>query len=663
MKWRDEIKHVVEQVTFLPESINGKARELDWLSNMGDWMISKKRFWGLALPIWVDEKTGDFEVIGSREELRGRAVEGWDRFEGHSPHRPWIDLVKIRNPKTGNLMSRISDVGNPWLDAGIVPFSTMYYNRDRDEWAKWFPADFITESFPGQFRNWFYAILAMSTMMENRPSMKVVLGYALVRDQWDRPMHKSAGNSIAFEGAANDGYNLKDPKGKVGHYPPLGADLCRWMYCRHNPANNLDFGPEPAEELRGKFILKLWNVYGFFCNYARLDGFDPSAPPLPLSQRQDIDCWILSDLQGLIRTARASFDNYNLMAFCLEAERFVDDKLSNWYVRRSRRRFWKSEHGADKQAAYQTLYMALMTLTKLFAPIVPFLSETMYQNLRTADQPESVHLCDFPTVDESLVDADLSDEMNCLLSLVSLGLAVRNNVKIKVRQPLAELKVQAGTDSEERAAVERFGDQLREELNVKAVSLHDPEWGPLLTPQVKPNMKTLGPKFGARLKDVAAAISAADAEDLAAKVRAGDSIELTCGGDSIQLEPADLVVSVKAEEGWAGLVDGEIHLALDTRITEEMADEGAARDIVRHVQNLRREANLEMEDRITLYLGTESEKLRRAIAAHHDYIAAETLTVEWSEQPLSGPDVHRATVKVDGQALMIELQKAAASNG
>ncbi len=658
MKWRDDIKHVVEQVTFLPESINGKARELDWLSNMGDWMISKKRFWGLALPIWVDEKSGDFEVIGSREELKERAVEGWDQFEGHSPHRPWIDLVKIRNPKTGNLMSRISDVGNPWLDAGIVPFSTMYYNRDRDEWAKWFPADFITESFPGQFRNWFYAILAMSTMMENRPPMEVVFGYALVRDQWDRPMHKTAGNSIPFEGAADEGYDLKDPKGKIGHYPPLGADLCRWMYCRHNPANNLDFGPEPAEELRGKFILKLWNVYGFFCNYARLDDFDPSSPPLPLSERQDIDRWILSDLQGLIRTARASFENYNLMAFCLEAERFVDDKLSNWYVRRSRRRFWKSEHGADKQAAYQTLYTVLMTLTKLFAPVVPFLSETMYQNLRTAEQPESVHLCDFPTVEASLRDAELSDEMNCLLSLVSLGLAARNSVKIKVRQPLAELKVQAGADSEERAAVKRFGDQLREELNVKAVSLHDPEWGPLLTPQVKPNMKMLGPKFGARLKDVAAAIAAADAEDLAAKVRACDSIELRCGGDSIQLEPADLLVTVKAAEGWAGLVAGDIHLALDTRITEELSLEGMARDVVRHVQDQRREANLEMEDRIALYLGTESEKLRRAIVAHRDYIAAETLTAEWSAQPLSGPDIHRATVKVDGQALTIELKKA-----
>jgi isoleucyl-tRNA synthetase len=658
MSWRDEIKRVVEQVTFLPESINGKARELDWLSNMGDWMISKKRFWGLALPIWVDEQTGDFEIIGSRTELKERAVEGWDKFEGHTPHRPWIDLVKIRNPKTGNLMSRIPDVGNPWLDAGIVPFSTMYYNRDRDEWAKWFPADFITESFPGQFRNWFYAILAMSTMMENRPPMKVLLGHGLVRDQWDRPMHKSAGNAIPFEGAADEGYSLTDPKGKTERHPPMGADVIRWMFARHNPAHNLDFGPLPAEELRAKFVLKLWNVYGFFCNYARLDGFEPSAPPLPMTDRQDIDRWILSDLQHLIRTARESFESYNLMAFCLEAERFVDDKLSNWYVRRSRRRFWKSEQGGDKQAAYQTLYMALLTLAKLFAPIMPFLTETMYQNLRTADMPESIHLCGFPTVDEGLIDAELSDEMNCLLSLVSLGLAARNSVKIKVRQPLAELKVQAGSGSKERAAIERFGDQIREELNVKAVSLHDPGRAPLLTPEMKPNMKTLGPKFGARLKEVIAAIAAADASALASKVHGGSSVELPCGGEAILLESADVLVSVKAPEGWIGMIDGDTQIALDTRITEALSLEGTARDLVRHVQEQRKEAGLQMEDRIVLYLGTESEKLRQAITAHRDYIAAETLTVEWSSQPLTGSGVHRVTVKVDGQPLTIELRRA-----
>jgi isoleucyl-tRNA synthetase len=380
MSWRQEIMDVVRQTTFLPESIGGQPRELDWLKNMGDWMISKKRFWGLALPIWVDDVTGDFEIIGSREELKERAVEGWEQFEGHSPHRPWIDLVKIRNPRTGNLMSRIGDVGNPWLDAGIVPYSTMGYNRDRSEWEKWFPADFITESFPGQFRNWFYAILAMSTMMEGRPPTKVILGHAMVRDEHGDEMHKSKGNAIPFEGAADTGYELKE-KGKPVKHPPMGSDLMRWMFCRQNPAANINFGPHVAEEVRSKVIMKLWNTYAFFCNYARLDGFGAASAKPQAGELQDIDRWILSDLQLLVKAAHEAFQSYNVMAFCQKAEEFIDDKLSNWYVRRNRRRFWKSEKGADKTAAYQTLYTVLTTLTKLIAPIVPFVAEAMWQNL------------------------------------------------------------------------------------------------------------------------------------------------------------------------------------------------------------------------------------------------------------------------------------------
>jgi isoleucyl-tRNA synthetase len=657
MSWRDEIKEVVKKIRWLPEEINGQARELDWLTNMGDWMISKKRFWGLALPIWVDEATGDFEVIGSRAELKERAVAGWEQFEGHSPHRPWVDQVEIRNRKTGNLMSRIPDVGNPWLDAGIVPYSTMGYNRDRESWEKWFPADFITECFPGQFRNWFYALLAMSTMMENREPFKVLLGHGLVRDQWDRPMHKSAGNAIPFEGAADEGYDLKDPKGKVGHYPAMSADLIRWMFCRHNPANNLDFGPEPAEELRARFTLKVLNSFAFLCNYARLDNFDPEAPAVPVRERPDIDRWILSDLQHLVRTAREAFENYRLMDFCLEAERFVDDKLSNWYIRRNRPRFWKGEHGPDKLAAYQTLYAVMTTLAKLFAPIVPFFSETMYQNLVPLGKgrPISIHLCEYPRVDEALIDEELSADVEALLRLVSLGSAARNVLKIRVRQPLAEMKVQPG-DERDRRAVERFADQICEELNVKKVTLHDPAAGPLLTPEVRANPRTVGPKFGVRMREVQAAIAAAPAAELAAKVQAGEPIELPAAGGTVTLEPTDVVVQQRAAEGWAGVVDRGTQVALDGLVTEALAREGMARDAVRHVQELRKQSNLEMEDRIALYLEMPSERLRQAIEAHRDYIARETLAARWSATPLDG-EAHRAKVKVEGQELTIELQR------
>jgi isoleucyl-tRNA synthetase len=642
MKWRDEIMRVTESVTFLPESINGKARELDWLRNMGDWMISKKRYWGLALPIWVDEKTGEFEVIGSHAELRERAVDGWEKFEGHTPHRPWIDQVKIRNPRTGNLMSRIPDVGNPWLDAGIVPFSTLGYNKDRAYWEKWFPTDFITESFPGQFRNWFYAILAMSTMMVERAPFKVLLGHALVRDEHGDEMHKTKGNSIPFDEAAEK----------------ISADLLRWMFCRHNPAANLNFGYGPAEDIRSKFELKLWNIYAFFCNYARIDGFEPNVPQVPVQDRPDIDRWILSDLQLLTQTARREFERFNVQAFCLEAEKFVDDKLSNWYVRRNRRRFWKSEQGADKLAAYQTLYTVLTTLTKLFAPIMPFLAEAMYQNLvvRGVEGSGSVHLCGFPRAEEGLIDSDLSADMDALLRLVSLGSAARNSVKIKVRQPLAEIKVQPG-DQRERRAVERFADQICEELNVKKVKLHDPAQGPLLRLLVKPNMKTLGPKFGARLKEVQTALAAADGAALAREVGAGKAFELPCPGGVVIIAPGDVVVQMQAPEGWAGVADKGTQVMIDTRITEELKLAGMAREIVRHVQSLRKDAGLEMEDRIVLYLGTDSEMLRRAIEEHRQFIAAETLTICWATQPL-GEGAHTANVKVEGQALTIQLRKA-----
>jgi isoleucyl-tRNA synthetase len=650
MSWREEIMDVVRQAMFLPREINGQARELDWLKNMGDWMISKKRFWGLALPVWVCEACGHFDVIGGRAELKERAVEGWDRFEGHSPHRPWIDLVKIQCAKCGGKASRIADVGNPWLDAGIVPYSTMGYNKDREYWTKWFPADFIVESFPGQFRNWFYAILAMSTMMEHRPPFKALLGHGLVRDQWDRPMHKSAGNAIPFEGAADEGYDLKDPKGVITHYPPMSADLIRWLFCRSNPAANIDFGPAPAEELRAKFTLKLWNTYAFFINYARIDGFDPTAPQV-VAQRTDLDLWILSELQILIAKAREAFDTYNLMSFCLEAERFVDDKLSNWFVRRNRRRFWKSEHGPDKWAAYQTLHAVLLTLAKLFAPIMPFLSETMFQNLRTVSEPESVHLCQFPLPDEGDIHPDLMRDINTLLSLVSLGSAARNQAKIKVRQPLAEIKVTGGPYV--MRAGDLFADQIRDELNVKRVTWHDPGAGPLLTQEVKANMKTLGPKFGPRLKDVQTAIAAAKPADVAAKVQEGQPFELA----SFTLDPADVVVSLKAPDGWAGVADRSTQVLVDTRITEDLAREGMARDVIRQIQELRKKANLEMEDRITLRLATDAANLRQAIDAHRDYIANETLTITWASQPLNG-ECHRASVKVDGQPLTIELAKA-----
>lgn len=653
MKWRTDVMEVVKKVKFLPESLNGQARELDWLKNMGDWMISKKRYWGLALPIWVDEKDPtQFEVIGSRAELKERAVEGWEEFEGNTPHRPYVDRVKIRNPKTGNLMSRIPDVGNPWLDAGIVAFSTMKYNTDRDYWRQWYPADFITESFPGQFRNWFYSLLAMSTMMsDGEPPFKTLLGFATVKDQFGHDMHKSAGNSIEFVAAADQGGTVPDAKGQPTRFAAIGADVMRWLYCRHNPASNLNFGPVPANEVRGKFHIKLWNCYGFFVNYARLDGFDPAMPPAP---KQDIDRWILSDLQGLITLAHESFKAFNVMAFCLEAEKFLDDRLSNWYIRRNRPRL-QSNVGdldaaglQDKWAAHQTLYTVLSTFAKLCAPVVPFLSEVMYQNLRTPNDPESVHLCDYPVADPALIDEGLSADMEALLVLVTLGGAARNAAKIKFRQPLAEVRIQ--TDAPVvRWSVERFADQLREELNVKSVTLHDKMTGPLLSSSAKLNKKTAAAKLGAKLKEAETFLATANAESLAESLREGP-VEI-CG---VPLDSNDITIEFTASTGWAGVADRGTQVAIDARITDELAKEGLARDIIRLIQDHRKNSGLNMEDRIELFLGTDSEKLRSAIETHRDHIAAETLAVQWTDRELDGS----SDAKVEGQSLKVGVRKA-----
>ena len=642
MSWREEIMKVCHDITWIPDF--GLQRELDWLTNMSDWMISKKRFWGLALPIWLCEKCNGFEVIGSHDELKQRAVAGWDKFEGHTPHRPWIDMVKIKCQKCGAQSNRIPDVGNPWLDAGIISYSTLKYQTDRANWEKWFPANFITECFPGQFRNWFYSLLAMSTMMSGRAPFKVLLGHALVRDEKGNEMHKSRGNSIQFEEAAEK----------------MGADVMRWMYSRQNPSNNMNFGYGIADALRNKFVLKLWNTYAFFCNYARLDGFDPKDPQIPVSERPDIDRWILSDLQLLIEAARTEFERFNVMAFCTDAEDFVDSRLSNWYVRRNRRRFWKSDHGADKQAAYQTLHTVLLTLVKLFAPVMPFLTETMYQNLAAGDDKlASIHLCDFPTVDPSLIDKDLSAEMDALLRLVSLGSAARNSVKIKVRQPLAKLWVRPANESERKAA-ERFGDQICEELNIKEVALQDAGQAPLLKSEVKLNAKTLGPKIGPLLSQAQKALDELMAKDpgkVTAALSKHQPITLKCANEDVEIEAADIFVQWKAPEGFAGMADGETQVMLDTTITEPLIHEGLAREVVRYVQDLRKKSKLEPEDRIELHLIYQSGALSQALSAHQNYISLETLATNWSLVPLSG--AHAADVTVEGHPLRIELKKAA----
>ncbi len=416
-------------------------------------------------------------MIGSRDELQERAVEGWDKFDGHTPHRPFIDEVKIKCEKCGGKVTRIKDVGNPWLDAGIVTMSTMGYRTDRKYWEEWYPADFITESFPGQFRNWFYSVLAMGTAMTGQPPFKALMGYGTLFAEDGRPMHKSAGNMIEFNEAADN----------------IGADVMRWMFARTRYDTNMLFGYHVADETRRMFLLPLWNVYSFFVTYANLDKWKPDRRP-KTEDRSLLDQWILARLQALIAEMTPSLDNYDAPSAARAVEPFIDD-LSNWYLRRSRRRFWKSEDDDDKHAAYATLYEVLVTLAKLLAPFVPFVSEAMYQNLvRSVDANTRLNRYTIAigrTVDESKFDRQLLNDMAVARSVVNLGHSIRAAKSLKNRQPLARAIVVA--DAGQRESLTHLRDLAADELNVKSVEYAARE-EELVTYQLRPNFATLNEK-------------------------------------------------------------------------------------------------------------------------------------------------------------------------
>ncbi len=557
----DELRHkiadVTKQIRWIPDF--GLARELDWLKNMDDWMISKKRYYGLALPIFDCAACGAFEVIGSETELRERAVDGWEIFEGHSPHKPFIDAVKIRCASCGELVWRIPDVGNPWLDAGIVPFATLGFRHDRVYWERWFPAQFITEAFPGQFRNWFYSLLTMSTALVDRPPFETVLGHAMVRNEYGEEMHKSAGNAIWFDDAAET----------------IGVDVMRWLFLRHNPANNVNFGTGPADDVRRGMFLTVWNTYAFFVTYATLDGWKPSLestgsqPAATGAALTELDRWALSELNELVRDVTARLRDFDAMSPTRRIEGFVED-LSNWYVRRSRRRFWKSESDADKRAAYATLYECLATLTRLLAPFTPFLAEEMYQNLvRSFDAaaPESVHLTGWPEFDGSMVDRALVEEMRLVMRVASLGRAARAKAQLKVRQPVAELLVKLPSAGEERA-LELLAPQLLDELNVKALRIIRDE-GEFLRFEVKPNLKLLGQKYGKDVQDIArtlATMSDAQRANTARAVAAGDNVDVA----GKQLSPDELLVNGREREGFASAEESGTVVIVSSELTPEL---------------------------------------------------------------------------------------------
>lgn len=635
MDWRDEIKEIVKGIKWVPEW--GQERELEWLSNMRDWMISKKRFWGLALPIWVCDECGHFDVIGGKEELKSRAVEGWDEFKGHSPHKPWIDKVKIKCEKCGAKATRVPDVGNPWLDAGIVPYSTTKYNTDRDYWKKWVPADLVLECFPGQFRNWFYSMLAMSTMMEGVPPFKALVGHALVRDEHGAEMHKSLGNAIWFDEAAEK----------------MGADIMRWIYCTQEPTINLNFGYGVAREVRGKFFNTFWNTYAFFVNYARLENYEPKAPT-PVARRSDFDRWILATLNDVVRRFRAGFEAFDTRSASRAVEEAVE-ALSNWYVRHCRRRFWKGLNDPDGRAAFDTLYESLVTLTKLLAPIMPFTSEEIYQNLvRGADPsaPESVHHCELPTVDATLDDPQLLADMAAIERLTSLALSAREKAKLKVRQPLALLRIAPADENEARGAT-RFVEMLKEDLNVKAVEVLPLGTPCPLTVTVKANFKTLGKRLGGKMKATAQAVENEAARLSGEYARGAEAFALTVEGEALALGREDLLVTTQSPEDQSVAAEGASWLSFDTRISEALKREGLCRELLRRLQVQRKDTGLEIEDRIHVRFAAD-EEFAGLFVEFKDVLADELLALSIEPDPLT----EGVEYTLDGHTLRVAIVKA-----
>ena len=590
------------QVRWIPEF--GLKRELDWLRNMDDWMISKKRYWGLALPIWVCPDCGWFDVVGSRDELSERVVEGWEEFEGHSPHRPYIDAVKIRCEKCGALASRIPDVGNPWLDAGIVGFSTLGYRDDREYWERWFPADFITESYLGQFRNWFYSMLAMSTILERRTPFEVCLGHGMVLAEDGREMHKSWGNAIVFEEAAER----------------MGADVMRWMYCTTKPENDMLFGYTGAGEVKRGFLMPLLNIHNFFAIYAELDGWAPDQRPREISA---LDRWMLSRLNMLVEGVTEALDDYDAYTAAQEIWRFVD-VLSRWYVRRSRRRFWKSEADDDKRAGYSTLYECLKTLVLLLAPVMPFVSEAIYQRLvrgAEPDAPDSVHLNDWPTADSGMVNEELMADMELAMKVSSLGRAARSQSGIKLRQPLYEAVVVADDAALKR--LERLTDLVRDELNVKELRpTSNP--GELTRYRIRPVSRILGKKHGSLYPRVVEALRALDQAE-AERLKAGEPVSVDVGDTVVEVLPEEVEVDSVTLPGYSSVEEGGLLVGIGTEITEQLEYEGVARDVVRRIQALRKEAGFEIDDHIETHYSGDA-KFDAVFEAEGDYIAAETLS-------------------------------------
>ena len=632
--YKDRLVELNKRINWKPAS-TGEGRFGNWLENLVDWNLRRSRYWGTPLPIWVSEDKKEQKCIGSIAELKAEVQKSVDAgfmneqiSDDFDLHRPYVDDI-ILVSDSGQKMIRELDLIDVWFDSGAMPYAQWHYPFENEEtFQKSFPADFIAEGVD-QTRGWFFTLHTLAVMLHDSVAFKNVIANGLVLDKAGNKMSKRLGNAV-------------DPFKTIGEY---GPDATRWyMISNANPWDNLKFNIEGVGEVQRRFFGTLHNTYNFFALYANLDGFKFQEAAIPLANRPESDRWVLSRLNTLIKTVDAAYDEYEPTRAARAIMDFVADELSNWYVRLNRKRFWKGEYNDDKRAAYQTLYTCLMTVAKIGAPIAPFYMENLYRDLNAVsglDKSESVHLTDFPVVDEACINTDLETQMALAQTISSLTHSIRKKEKIKVRQPLSKIMIPV-LDEVTRHHVEAVADLIMSEVNVKTVEFLDDASG-VLVKKVKPNFRSLGQKFGPKMKLISTAINQWGQEDIAAIEKAGQ-YDLAIDGETIQLTIDDVEISSEDIPGWSVASEGKTTVALDITISEDLRLEGIARDLVNRIQNLRKDQGLDVQDKIDVLVLTNETIINEALSTNKTYICEETqaLSLEFVDK-LDGAD----TVEID----------------
>jgi isoleucyl-tRNA synthetase len=613
-QFKDRLVSLNRQINWIPGHIQ-EGRFGNWLENNVDWALGRERYWGTPLPIWVCPGCEHRICIGSRQELAELA--GSD-LSGLDLHRPHVDEIMIPCPQCSTPMKRVPELIDVWFDSGSMPYGQWHYPFEHEDlFKKQYPADFICEAVD-QTRGWFYSMHAISTLLFDSPSYKNVICLGLILDADGVKMSKTGPNAV-------------DPWAVIDAH---GADALRWyLYTASPPGNDRRFSVDLVGEVVRNFTLTLWNVYAFFVTYANLDRWTPDRSrdkgigEKGPESRGGLDGWLLSKLHALVRDVTTAFETYDVPGATRPIQEFIDN-LSKWYLRRSRRRFWKSETDEDKRNAYATLYEALVTLAKLLAPTMPFLAEELYQNLVCSvdrSAPESVHLAEWPGFDEAHINEVLNSDMSMVMKLASLGHAARKQAELKVRQPLSEAMFSLA-NMDEFQALDKYGDLLADELNVKKVGLLHSA-GDVVSYSLNPLQKQLGQKYKARMPAIRAALLALDPEPAALSFLDRRAVRVTVDGEFYDVLPEDVEVHLSARQGLAVAADGAYLCALRTDLTPELEAEGLAREFVRRVQELRKQANFDIADRIRVFVQA-TPRLAQAIGAHREYIMGETLSVE-----------------------------------